>query len=175
MSGDCLKMIYTRRSIRSYAEKEISDEDITKILRAAMQAPSAGNQQPWHFIVVKNRETLKKMSEAFTFGQMLPNAAAAIVVCFDPKLSRYPFEMLVQDCSAATQNILLAARMLGIGSVWLGVYPKKDRIEKLRQILGIPDDIYVLSVVSLGYPRSESEFYEAQDRYKEERIHFERW
>ncbi len=172
---DCLEMIYTRRSIRSYSDKEISNENLMKILKAAMQAPSAGNEQPWHFIVVRNKETLKKMSEAFTFGQMLPNASAAIVVCFDPKLSRYPFEMLVQDCSAATQNILLAARMLGIGSVWLGVYPRKERIEKLREILGIPEDIVVLSVVSLGYPKSEDEFYEAKDRFKEERIHYERW
>ncbi len=90
---ECLKMIYTRRSIRVYSDRQISDEDIEKILKAAMLAPSAGNEQPWHFIVVRDKETLKKMSEAFTFGQMLPNASAAIVVCADPKLSKYPYEM----------------------------------------------------------------------------------
>ncbi len=172
---ECLEMIYTRRSIRSYSDRRISDDEVEKILRAAMQAPSAGNEQPWHFIVVRDRETLKKMSGAFTFGQMLPNASVAIVVCADPKLSKYPYEMWVQDCSAATQNILIAARMLGIGSVWLGVYPRKERMEELRKLLGIPDDIVVFSVVSLGYPKSEKEFYEAKDRFREERIHTERW
>ncbi len=135
---ECLKMIYTRRSIRVYSDRQISDEDIEKILKAAMLAPSAGNEQPWHFIVVRDKETLKKMSEAFTFGQMLPNASAAIVVCADPKLSKYPYEMWVQDCSAATENILLAARCLGIGSVWLGVYPG-GRMKALRELLGIPE------------------------------------
>lgn len=172
---DCLEIIYTRRSVRTYSDKEIQDEEIWKILKAAMQAPSAGNEQPWHFIVVRDKEKLRKMSEAFTFGQMLPNASAAIVVCADPKLSKYPYEMWVQDCSAATQNILIAARCLGIGSVWLGVYPREERMANLRKILQIPDDIVVFSVVSLGYPKSENEFYEAADRFREDRIHVEMW
>ena len=172
---DCLEMIYTRRSVRTYSSREVGDEEIKKILRAAMQAPSAGNEQPWHFIVVRDKEKLKKMSEAFTFGQMLPNAGAAIVVCADPKLSKYPYEMWVQDCSAATENILIAARCLGIGSVWLGVYPREERMAKLREILEVPDDIVVFSVVSLGYPKSEKEFYEAADRFRDERIHTEKW
>lgn len=154
---ECLKMIYTRRSIRVYSDRQISDEDIEKILKAAMLAPSAGNEQPWHFIVVRDREMLKKMSEAFTFGQMLPNASAAIVVCADPKLSKYPYDMWVQDCSAATENILLAARCLGIGSVWLGVYPREERMKALRELLGIPENIVVFSVVSLGYPKDEKD------------------
>ncbi|AAB88993.1 MULTISPECIES: nitroreductase family protein [Archaeoglobus] len=172
---ECLKMIYTRRSIRVYSDRQISDEDIEKILKAAMLAPSAGNEQPWHFIVVRDREMLKKMSEAFTFGQMLPNASAAIVVCADPKLSKYPYDMWVQDCSAATENILLAARCLGIGSVWLGVYPREERMKALRELLGIPENIVVFSVVSLGYPKDEKDFYEADDRFNPDRIHREKW
>lgn len=172
---ECLKMIYTRRSIRVYSDRQISDEDIEKILKAAMLAPSAGNEQPWHFIVVRDKEMLKKMSEAFTFGQMLPNASAAIVVCADPKLSKYPYEMWVQDCSAATENILLAARCLGIGSVWLGVYPREERMKALRELLGIPENIVVFSVVSLGYPRDYKDFYEADDRFNPDRIHREKW
>lgn len=171
----CLEIIYTRRSVRTYSNKEIKDEEIMKILKAAMQAPSAGNEQPWHFIVIRDKEKLRKMSEAFTFGQMLPNASAAIVVCADPKLSKYPYEMWIQDCSAATQNILIAARCLGIGSVWLGVYPREERMAQLRKILQIPDEIVVFSVVSLGYPKSENEFYEAADRFREDRIHVEKW
>ncbi|MET1124819.1 MAG: nitroreductase family protein [Archaeoglobaceae archaeon] len=172
---ECLRFIYTRRSIRNYAEKEISDEDLMKILKAAMQAPSAGNEQPWHFVVVKSREKLKELSEAHPYGSMLARAAAAIVVCCDPKLSRYQLPMWVQDCSAATQNILLAARCLGIGSCWLGVYPNEGRMKSIARILRVPEDIVVFSVVSLGYPRSEEEFYEAPGRFKEERIHYEEW
>ncbi|WP_202319815.1 nitroreductase family protein [Archaeoglobus neptunius] len=172
---DCLSIIYTRRSVRTYSDREIGDEEISKILKAAMQAPSAGNEQPWHFVVVKDKEKLKKMSEAFTFGQMLPNAGAAVVVCADPKLSKYPYEMWVQDCSAATQNILLAARCLGIGSVWLGVYPREERMAALRKLLDIPEDIVVFSVVSLGYPKSENDFFEAKERFNKDRIHHEKW
>ncbi|MBO8180219.1 MAG: nitroreductase family protein [Archaeoglobus sp.] len=172
---ECLEMIYTRRSIRVYSDEEISDEDIEKILKAAMLAPSAGNEQPWHFVVVRNKEMLKKMSEAFTFGQMLPHASAAIVVCADPKLSKYPYEMWVQDCSAATENILLAARCLGIGSVWLGVYPREERMKALRELLEIPENIVVFSVVSLGYPKNEKDFYEAGDRFNPDRIYREKW
>jgi nitroreductase len=172
---DCLKLIYTRRSVRGYGEGEISDGDMNKILRAAMQAPSAGNEQPWHFVVVKNRENLKKLASLHPYGKMLENAAAAIVVCADEKLSRYPFEMWVQDCSAATQNILLAARILGIGSCWLGVYPRKERMEPIAEFLQLPDHVKVFCIVSLGYPKSENDFYEAGDRFKPERIHLEKW
>ncbi len=146
-----------------------------KFSKAAMLAPSAGNEQPWHFVVVRDKKMLKKMSEAFTFGQMLPHASAAIVVCADPQLSKYPYEMWVQDCSAATENILLAARCLGIGSVWLGVYPREERMKALRGLLGIPEDIVVFSVVSLGYPKNEKDFYEAEDRFNLDRIHREKW
>ena len=172
---ECLKIIYTRRSIRSYSDREISDEDMEKILKAAMQAPSAGNEQPWHFIVVKSRDKLRELSDAHPYGRMLSRAAAAIVVCCDPKLSKYPYPMWVQDCSAATQNILLAARCLGIGSCWLGVYPNEDRMRAIARVLAVPDDIVVFSIVSLGYPLSEGEFHEAPDRFREERIHYERW
>jgi nitroreductase len=175
MGEGCLKYIYTRRSIRGYSEKEIKDEDLQKILKAAMQAPSAGNEQPWHFVVVRDKSRLSKLADALPFGKMLPYASLAIVVCCDPKLSRYKYDMWVQDCAAATQNILIAARMLGIGSVWLGVYPREERMEKIREVLGIPEDIVVFCVVSLGYPRSEAEFREAEDRDKKERIHLEKW
>ncbi len=172
---ECLKVIYTRRSVRSYADKEIPEEDILKILKAAMLAPSAGNEQPWHFIVVRSREKLRKLAEAHPYGKMVARAAAAIIVCCDPKLSKYPYPMWVQDCSAATQNILLAARALGIGSVWIGVYPVEDRMEAIRNVLGIPRDVIVFSLVPLGYPHSENDFYEAPDRFKEERIHYDGW
>ncbi len=172
---ECLKMVYTRRSVRSYSEREVEEEKIEKILKAALQSPSAGNEQPWHFIVVKERERLKKLAEIHPYGKMLEKASVAIAVCADLKLSRYPVPMWIQDCSAATQNILIAARMLGIGSCWLGVYPREERMKPLAEFFGVPDDVIVFSLVALGYPASSNAFYEAEDRDKPERIHRESW
>lgn len=171
----CLEVIYTRRSIRSYTGKKISDEDLNKILKAGFQSPSAGNEQPWHFIVVKSKEKLEELSNAHPYGKMLVNAGAAIAVCCDPKLSKYPNPMWIQDCSAATQNILIAARALGIGSCWLGVYPIQSRMKSLAEVLKVPEDIIVFSLIALGYPHSDEEFFEAPDRFKEDRIHYDKW
>lgn len=171
----CLEIIYTRRSIRSFTGKKIAEDDLNKILRAAFQSPSAGNEQPWHFIVVRSKEKLIELSDAHPYGKMLVNAGAAIAVCCDPNLSKYPIPMWVQDCSATTQNILLAARALGIGSCWLGVYPIQSRMESIAEVLKVPDGIIVFSLVALGYPHSEEEFFEAPDRYREDRIHYEIW
>jgi|Deesub1362A_J573_1020465.scaffolds.fasta_scaffold00618_27 nitroreductase len=175
MSEECLKFIYTRRSIRDYSEKEISEEDLQKILRAGFQAPTAANEQPWHFIVVRRRDLLEKIAESHPYAKMLKKASAAIIVCADPKRSRFPYRLWDQDCSAATQNILLAARILGIGSVWIGIYPREDFDRDVKEILGIPTEIVVFSIISLGYPKSESEFREAEDRFKEDRIHRDGW
>ncbi len=172
---ECLKYIYTRRSVRGYREEEVGDDEIEMILKAAMQAPSAKNEQPWHFIVVKSRENLRKLAELHPYGKMLEKAGAAIVVCGDEKLCQYPFDMWVQDCSAATQNILIAARMLGIGSCWLGVYPREDRMKPLAEFLDLPENVKVFCIVSLGYPKSDDDFYEAKDRFKPERVHREKW
>ncbi|AGK62087.1 Nitroreductase [Archaeoglobus sulfaticallidus PM70-1] len=171
---DCLEMIYTRRSIRKYSGRKIKDVKIEKILKAAMLAPSAGNEQPWHFIVVRDKERLKKLAETHPYGKMLASADAAIAVCAELSLSKYKHDMWVQDCSAATQNILLSARMLGIGSVWLGVYPVEDRMKSIAELLEVPDGVVVFSLVSLGYPESDDDFYEA-DRYRGDRVHLEKW
>jgi len=171
---DALEAIFKRRSVRRYVKKEIEDDKVEVLLKAAMYAPSAGNEQPWHFVVVKNRELLKKLAEAHPSGKMLNDAALAIVVCVDKKLSKYKVDMWVQDCSASTQNILLAATALGIGSVWLGVYPVEKRIKDVSEILRIPEDITPFSIVSLGYPENEV-FKELPERFKKERIHFDSW
>lgn len=171
---DALEAIFKRRSVRKYVKKEIEDDKVEVLLKAAMYAPSAGNEQPWHFVVVKNRELLKKLAEAHPNGKMLNDAALAIVVCVDKKLSKYKVDMWVQDCSASTQNILLAATALGIGSVWLGVYPVEKRIKDVSETLRIPEDITPFSIVSLGYPENEV-FKELPERFKKERIHFDGW
>lgn len=169
--GDLMKNILNRRSIRKYKNKKVCDEKIEKLLRAAMAAPSAGNEQPWEFIVVRDKNKLKGIINHHKYANMLNEANVAIVVCGDINRERYE-GFWVQDCSAATQNILLAAESQGLGAVWLGVYPKEDREKGIRKVLSIPDNINILSVVSIGYPNEEKK---PSDRYDEERIHYNKW
>jgi nitroreductase len=138
---------------------------------AAMCAPSAGNQQPWHFIVVTQREQLDALAEVLPYGKMLRQAPLAVVICGDPKLQIHE-GFWVQDCSAATQNILLAAHAKGLGAVWVGVYPKEERIAGIRRLMGVPEHVVPLCVVSIGYPVSRVE---PANRYQEARIHLNRW
>jgi nitroreductase len=163
--------ILTRRSTRKYTGESLSDADLEALLRAAMAAPSAGNQQPWHFVVVRERDTLQEITTVHPYARMLPAAAAAIVVCGDTRLEKWP-EFWDQDCSAATENILIAAERLGLGSVWLGVHPLVERVEGVQRILGMPAEIVPFAVVALGHPRERKE---PADRYDGTRVRFERW
>jgi nitroreductase len=166
-----MKAIFTRRSIRKYLDQNISEEMIYQLIKAAMAAPSAGNEQPWHFIVIKDRSTLEQIPKFHPYAKMLMQAACAIVVCGDSSLEKYS-GYWVQDCSAATQNILLAAEELGIGSVWLGVMPDQDRVIPLKQLLNLPETVTPLSLVSLGYP---AESKPPVDRFDVTRIHINKW
>jgi nitroreductase len=168
---DTLEAISTRRSIRLYTGQPIASEIIEKLLRAAMQAPSAGNQQPWQFVVVAERARLNALAEALPYGKMLQQAAAGVVVCGDlgrEKSAGY----WVQDCSAATQNLLLAAHALGLGAVWIGVYPRDDRVRAVQARLGLPEGVIPLCVVALGYPAEQKG---GVDRYDESRVHWNQW
>ena len=168
---DFIQTMLERRSIRRYTDAEVSDEVIRELLKAAMSAPSAMNQQPWHFTVIRNRETLNAITGLHPYSSMLKEASAAIVVSGDH--SREVTENYwVQDCSAATQNILLAASSLGIGAVWLGVYPRKERVEAIKRLLNMPAHVSPLSIISLGMPAEKKE---PVDRYQEDRIHWEKW
>jgi nitroreductase len=164
--------ILTRRSIREYKSQPVQDELVQELLVAAMQAPSAGNQQPWHFIIVTERKQLNAMSDVLPFGKMLPSAPLAVVVCADLELEKYS-GYWVQDCSNATMNLLLAAHDRGLGAVWCGVYPVEDRVAGLKQILGCPASVIPLSVVPLGYPATKPD--PAERRYKAARVHRDRW
>ena len=164
--------IFTRKSIREYKPQPVPDELVQEILEAAMQAPSAGNQQPWHFIVVTDRKQMDALADAMPFGKMLHSAPLGIVVCADMKLEKYR-GFWVQDCSNATMNLLLAAHDRGLGAVWVGVYPVEDRVANLKQILGLPDSVIPLCVVPLGYPASTPE--PAEKRYNAARLHHDRW
>lgn len=163
--------IFTRRSIRKYTTQDISEEIIEKIIKAGMAAPSAGNEQPWHFIVINDKSILKEIPKFHPYSQMLNEAGYAIVVCGDESLQRHE-GFWVQDCSAATQNMLLMAEELGLGSVWLGVYPVEERVKPLQDLLGLPESVIPFSILPLGYP---AEWKEPADRFDKNRIHKNKW
>jgi nitroreductase len=168
---EAYEALVTRRSIRAYTAQAISDDLIKQLLEAAMNAPSASNRQPWHFVVVTERETLDALADLLPYGKMLKQAPLAIVVCGDRE--RQPMEgYWVQDCSAATENILLAAHAKGLGAVWLGVHPREERIQELSRLLSLPEQVPPLAVLSIGYP---AEHKEPANRYDESRIHRDRW
>lgn len=166
-----MNAIFKRRSIRKYTSKPVSDVHIEKILRAGMAAPSAGNQQPWHFIVIDDKKILNEIPKFHPYSNMLKEASCAIVVCGDVTLQRFE-GYWVQDCSAATQNMLLMATELGLGSVWLGVYPRKERVEALKDLLKIPENVIPLCIISIGFPAEEKE---PNDRFDKTRVHKNVW
>ncbi len=168
---DFMENMLTRRSVRNYAHQPVEQEKVEQLLRAAMQAPSAGNGQPWHFVVLTDRNLLIEVPKFHPYSKMLPSAALAILVCGDEKVEKYAHRWPL-DCGAATQNILLAAHGLGLGAVWLGIHPNNDRAQGFRNLLKLPDHIHPFSLVSIGYPAERPP---AEDRYKPERIHYNQW
>jgi nitroreductase len=169
MSKEFIQTIFARRSIRKYTDEPVGEADIQRLLEAAMAAPSASNRKPWQFVVVTERRTLDALAEAHPHGKMLFDAPLCIAVCGDlTEVERY----WVQDCSAATENLLLAATALGLGAVWLGVYPKEPRIAFTRPILGLPETIMPLNLIAIGHPAEEKE---PRTQYDESRVHRERW
>jgi len=163
--------IFKRRSIRRYTEEDISDFMVKKILEAGMNAPSAGNEQPWHFIVVREKSNLKEISKCSSYSWMLKDATVGIIVCGDLSLAKHG-EFWIQDCSAATENMLIEIAELGLGGVWLGVYPVEERVKYLRKYFNLPDHIVPFSIISIGYPAQEIK---EVNRYREERVHYEKW
>lgn len=168
---DALETIMTRRSVRKFNSLEVSDELVEKLLRAAMQAPSANNGQPWHFVVIRDRAILDAVPLFHPFAQMLKEAPLAVLVCADTGNARSP-DYWVLDCSAATQNILLAAHALGLGAVWLGIHPRQERMEKMAPLVNLPEGVKPLALIALGSPAEHHTF---TDRFKPERIHQNTW
>ncbi|MBN1170166.1 nitroreductase family protein [Candidatus Micrarchaeota archaeon] len=168
---DALEAIMSRKSVRKFSGKMVSDSEIKKILEAAMAAPSARNQQPWHFIVVKDKEQLIRLSESNPYVGMAKEAALAIIVCGDLNLEKSKGFWPI-DCANASQNILLAAHALGLGAVWTALYPRDDRIEGARKVLGFPENIIPLNIIPIGHPAEKKE---AENRYDEKRLHADRW
>ena len=163
--------ILTRTSIRQYTEQTVEQEKIDILLRAGMAAPTAVNAQPWHFIVVNDKEKLAELAAANPRAKMLQTAPLAIVVCGDMSktLDGTGREFWIQDCSAATENILLAAHALGLGAVWTAVYPMEERLQPVSEALKLTDRLIPLCTIVIGYP---AESPTPKDKWKPENVSY---
>jgi nitroreductase len=166
-----LELIHARRSIRKYTGEAVSDQDVHELLDAAMAAPSAGNQQPWHFVVIRDRALLSAVPGFHPHARMADQAPVAILVCGDPTLEKHQ-GYWVQDCSNATENLLLAVAAKGLGAVWCGVYPRRERVEGFSRLLGLPGHVIPFAFVPIGHP---DEVKPPAARYNPERVHRDRW
>ena len=167
--------IASRTSIRKFdPSKPVSDADIEKLLKAGMSAPSAMDRRPWEFIVVRDKAKLAALGSRLPYSRCGNWAQAAIVVCgnLDNGLPGRGKEYWIHDCSAATMNILLAAKGLGLGAVWTGVYPGEDRVAVVREVLSIPEGHAPLNVIPLGYPAENPT---PKDKWNPAKIHTDRW
>jgi len=168
---ETIEAILTRRSVRDFKTDPVSKEDLMDLLKAGMQAPSARNKQPWHFIVIDDPDVLHAIPEFHPYSKMLLQAPLAILVCSDRSLESKRASWL-QACSAATQNILLAAHAKGLGAVWLGIFPDSERVHGMQTLLKIPETVRPVSLVAVGHPASCPE---PEDRFNEARIHHNQW
>lgn len=159
-----LENIAERKSVRKFLNKEVEEEKITAMIKAGMAAPSGMDRRPWEFVVVTDRAALDSMAAGLPYAKMLTQAPLAIVVCGNPTLSSYWY----LDCSAATQNILLAAEALNLGAVWTAAYPYDDRSNVVRKYTAMPEDIIPLCVIPIGYPDGPQK---AKDKYDDTKVH----
>ena len=172
--NDTLKTIFSRKSIRSYRNEPVAKEKLEMLVRAGMAAPTAVDKRPWEFIVVTDRTVLKQLADALPYAKMTDKAAAAIVVGGDVQKQWGGMESdyWIMDCSAATENILLAAESMGLGAVWTAIYPEDIFIRSVRQILGIPSHIVPLNLIPVGVPAGREK---PKDKYNPAQIHWNKW
>ena len=163
------EVLLKRRGFRKFTDEPVSEEMIEMLLHAAMSGPSACNRQPWDFYVVTNEMKLEELKDASRFAKI--TAKLAIIVCgnLDRALPSFAADFWIQDCSAATENILLQATDLGLGSVWCGMHPQKKSVERLREILGIPEEQIPLNIIFIGHPEKEPE---GGDWFDAGRVHY---
>lgn len=182
-NGDCkaqdqdngqavIENIMTRASVRQFTDKAVAKDTLETLVKAGMAAPSAMDKRPWEFVIVTEKAVLDSLGAVHPHAN-LKTATAAILVCGNMKetIEEAP-EYWVQDCSAATENILLAAHGLGLGAVWCGVYPVKERVEAVSGVLGLPEDIVPLNIITMGYPAEQPT---VKDKYKSSKIHWQKW
>lgn len=168
------QQIMSRTSIRAYSDREVTSQQLDTLLRAAMAAPTARNQQPWQLVVVTDKAQLKALSEVMPSGKMAAQSQAVVVVCGDlgRALPGDAAAYWIQDCSAATENLLLAAHSMGLGAVWCGVYPISERIAGVRRVLQLPDSIIPLNMIPIGWP---AEHPQPKDKWMPEKVHYNRY
>ncbi len=166
-----MKTVISRRSIRRYTDEPVSEESLKLLLEAAMAAPSCRDHRPWHFVVIRDRKILVRIPDIHPYSSMVPHAQLAILVCADPRLQETE-GYWTQDCAAATQNILIEAHHQGLGAVWLGVYPRPERIKGLRELLRVPIPVVPFSLVPVGHP---GEHKEPADRFDPKKVHTDGW
>ena len=172
-SFDPLGFIFGRRSIRVYSPGEIPGSTITRLLEAAMAAPSAMTKDPWRFVVVREHHTLAQLAAGLAGGKMLVTASVGIVVCGDmDAVFERQLSFLLQDCSAAIENLLLAAHALGLGACWVGVHPLEQAITSVKQVLSLPHPIVPIAVIALGYPGEQPG---SRTRFNAEYVRLEKW
>lgn len=164
--------IFNRRSIRKFSDKPVEDEIIDKLLCVAMQAPSAFNQQPWEFIVVKDKEALNRLSEVSPYAKPAAGSGVTFILLADSNYFKVP-NAWQQDMGAVSQNILLEAVHLNLGAVWLGVATSDTTPAKVAKLYQLPENIKPFALIAVGYPDEQKN--EFVDRYKPERIHYEKW
>ena len=173
-SEKIMEILMTRTSVRSYTERKVEPEKIEQLLRAAMAAPTAGNKQPWAFIVVTEKEILEKLGGRLPHAKMTANAPLAIIACGDLNkgFNGEAQDFWIQDVSAAIENLLIAAHTLDLGAVWTGVFPMSERVTDVKSILSLPENVIPLAVIPIGYPDAESK---PKDKWNPSNIHYNGW
>lgn len=168
-----IEAIMTRTSIRQYTDEKLTDEEIETMLKAGMAAPSACNLQPWRFVVVTDPEVKQAISNQIKPAGPAAKAPAVIVVCGDMEATFEPApDYWTEDCSAVTENILLAAHAMDLGAVWMGVYPQKERCEFLADLLGLPSNIKAFGMIAVGHPAENPA---PKEKWDASKVHFEKW
>lgn len=170
MQNPVLETLYDRRSIRDYKETPVPEDLVLEILKAAQYAPSARNTRPWHFVVVTDRELINTLRSRHPYASMLEKAPVCIVVCGDESKATPGYWMI--DCAAATENMLLAAKALGLGTCWMGVAPREERMSAVTEVLHLPEGIKPFAMVAVGYPAREPA---RPNRFEASRIHYNGW
>lgn len=168
-----LSPVFSRRSVRRYTGEPVSDEILHDLLEAAMAAPSAVGKDPWHFIVVRETEMLKRIAEGLPHGKFITQAGMCILVCGDiERAHANELSYMIQDCSAAIENLMIAAAIVGLGTCWLGVHPREERVQYLSTLFNLPKNIVPISGIAVGWPVDRPA---ARTRFRQDAVHAERW
>jgi len=168
-----LDYLFARRSVRAFQAEDVEEDLVRDLLEAAMAAPSAVARDPWEFVVIRDRDIRAKIAEGLPHGKMIAKAPVGIIVCGDLNRAHDgQLSYMLQDCSAAIENLLLAASTLGLGACWLGVHPREERITHIRSVLKLPESVIPIAAIAIGWP---AESHERRTRYREEAVHRESW